>query len=207
MEALVHAYISQFTYMGIFAFLMLTVFGFPFPEDAVLLLSGAAVSSGVTRMLPTLYIAYFGVIVGDLMLYYIGKKYGRMLVAHPRFGRVLTETRMRRAGRWFHRWGNSLIFFGRHLVGVRAQIFLCAGVFRLPARRVLVYDGLSALIGVPLMVWLGYYSGSHLSAIREKVAMGHWLLAALVVVIVAGIWGFNFYKKKKEPSPPNPLSQ
>ena len=198
MEALVHSYIAQFTYMGIFAFLMLTVFGFPFPEDAVLLLSGAVVSSGATRMLPTLYIAYTGVIIGDLILYYMGRKYGRMLVAHPRFGRVLTENRMRRAGKWFHRWGNSLIFFGRHLVGVRAQIFLCAGVFRLPARRVLAYDGLSALIGVPLMVWLGFYFGHRLPEVRERVALWHWVFAALVIVFIAVIWGISVYKNKKQ---------
>ncbi|MBI5190109.1 MAG: DedA family protein [Nitrospirae bacterium] len=187
MEAFVLTYITEFTYIGIFAFLMLTVFGFPFPEDAVLLLSGAVVAQGVTSLMPTLTIAYVGVVTGDLILYYIGRKYGIMLVHHKRFGKVLTPERLKRAGKWFHRWGNALIFWGRHLVGVRAQIFLCAGVFKLSARRVIAYDSASAFVGVPVMVGLGYVFGKNLPAIRHAVASGHWAMS-IAALGLAGAW-------------------
>jgi membrane protein DedA with SNARE-associated domain len=175
---------------------MLTVFGFPFPEDAVLLASGAVVSQGVTHIVPTLSIAYFGVVAGDLILYYIGRRYGRRLVMHSRFGKVLTRERLKRAKGWFHRWGDSLVFFGRHLVGVRAQIFLCAGVFKLSARRVLVYDSLSAFIGVPLMVGLGYFFGKNLPALYKKAAFSHWAFTACLLFFAAAWLGYYIFKKK-----------
>lgn len=197
MEAFVLTYIAEFTYFGIFTFLMLTVFGFPFPEDAVLLASGVVISQGVIDPVPTLSIAYFGVVTGDMLLYYIGRRFGRDLVFHRRFGRVLTAERLKRAEGWFRKWGNPLVFFGRHLVGVRAQIFLCSGVFRLSARRVFAYDALSALIGVPLMVWLGYVFGSNLPAIKEKVMDGNLALTIAALVLVACWWGVMVYRKRR----------
>lgn len=197
MEAFVITYIAQFTYIGILAFLMLTVFGFPFPEDAVLLASGVVISQGVTRLAPTLAIAYFGVLTGDMLLYYIGRKFGVKVVEHRRFGRVLTKDRLVRARRWFDKWGSPLVFFGRHLVGVRAQIFLCSGVFRLHAGRVLAYDALSAFIGVPLMVGLGVLFGNNFPAIKEKVMSGHWAVTTAAVVFVFCWWGIVIYRRRR----------
>jgi membrane protein DedA with SNARE-associated domain len=197
MESFVLHYITAFTYFGIFAFLMLTVFGFPFPEDAVLLLSGAVASQGITAVAPTLTIAYSGVIVGDFMLYFIGRRYGRRIVHHEKFGKFLPPEKLKKIGGWFHKWGNPLIFYGRHLVGFRAQILLCAGVFKLPFKRVLIYDSISAVISVPLMVGLGYLFGKNLPLIRERVATGNFVISVSALGLLA-LWAvYYFYKKRK----------
>ncbi len=187
MEVFVLHNITTFTYLGIFAFLMLTVFGFPFPEDAVLLLSGAVLSRGVIRPMPTLYVAYLGVVTGDMILYFIGRRYGVLVVTHRAFRRIVNEARIERARTWFHKWGNSLVFFGRHLVGVRAQVFLCAGIFRVSAGRVLLYDSASALIGVPLMIYLGYCFGENFHWLKDKVVFWQWT-AVIIVMAAAGLY-------------------
>ncbi len=197
MEAFVIQYITEFTYLGIFAFLMLTVFGFPFPEDAVLLLSGALAAHGVTKVMLTMYIAYVGVVTGDLILYYIGRRFGRKIVYHKHFGKVLTEPRLKRAKVWFNKWGDPLVFFGRHFVGFRAQIFLCAGVLKHSAKRVAFWDSLSAFIGVPVMVGLGYLFGKNLPAIRKTVENTHWALTGAAVLVIAVASAFLVYKKWK----------
>jgi membrane protein DedA with SNARE-associated domain len=196
MEAFVLHNITTFTYSGIFLFLMLTVFGFPFPEDAVLLLSGAVVSQGVVRVMPTLCVSYVGVVTGDLMLYYIGRRYGILIVTDRRFKRIVDEARMEKVGRWFHKWGNSLVFFGRHLVGVRAQVFLCAGIFRVSADRVLLYDSLSALIGVPAMIYLGYFFGSNFHALKDKVVFWQWSAVLAVIALAAAFFVFQRLRRK-----------
>jgi membrane protein DedA with SNARE-associated domain len=196
MEAFVLHNITTFTYSGIFMFLMLTVFGFPFPEDAVLLLSGAVVSQGVIRVMPTLCISYVGVLTGDLMLYYIGRRYGILIVTDRRFKRIVNEARMEKVSRWFHKWGNSLVFFGRHLVGIRAQVFLCAGIFEISADRVLLYDALSALIGVPAMIYLGYLFGSNFHVLKEKVAFWQWLAVLVVIAAAAAFFVFRRLRRK-----------
>jgi membrane protein DedA with SNARE-associated domain len=195
-EALVLHNITTFTYSGIFLFLMLTVFGFPFPEDAVLLLAGAVVSQGIIRIIPTLCVSYVGVVTGDLILYYIGRRYGILIVTDRRFHRIVSEARMEKVGRWFHRWGNSLIFFGRYLVGVRAQVFLCAGIFRISAGRVLLYDSVSAMIGVPAMIYLGYFFGSNFHALKDTVVFWQWLAVLVVIAAAAAFFVFRRLRRK-----------
>ncbi len=170
MDACVMHYMAEFTYLGIFAFLILSVFGFPFPEDAVLLVSGVLVSRGLIDMTAALVAAYAGAIAGDFILYYAGLKYGGRILAHRRFGKILTRKRLDRIGSWLDRWGGLAVFIGRYLVGVRAQVLLCSGVFRVSAARVIIFDGLSALIGVPLVLMLGYLFGNNLPYIREQLA-------------------------------------
>jgi len=196
MEAFALTYMAEFTYVAIFGFLMLAVFGSPLPEDGVLLLSGVVVSRGIVNIFPVLTVSYVGVIIGDLLLYYIGRRLGYGITGKGWFSRVLTERRLERAGRWFDRWGNPLVFFGRHLVGLRAQIFLCAGVFRLPAKRVFLYDALSAAISVPLMVGLGYYFGHNYEALKAKVFAGHWAATIGILLLGAGWAVYRIYRKK-----------
>ena len=196
MEAFVLHNITTFTYSGIFLFLMLTVFGFPFPEDGVLLLSGAVVSHGIVRVMPTLCVSYIGVVAGDLILYYIGRRYGILIVTDRRFKKIVNEARMERVGRWFHKWGNSLVFFGRHLIGVRAQVFLCAGIFEISADRVLLYDSLSAMIGVPAMIYLGYFFGSNFHVLKEKVVFWQWTAVLLVIAAAAAFFVFQRLRRK-----------
>jgi len=201
MEEFLLRYLTEFTYAGVFTLLMLTLFGFPFPEDAVLMLSGVLASRGVTKVWPTLAIAYVGVVTGDMILYWVGRKYGRRLVEHKRFGRILTRERLERAERWFDRWGNPLIFFGRHMVGLRAQILLCSGVFRLDALRVLTYDGISAVISVPLMVGIGYYFGHHYEEIRDSVLSYHWTLTGAVAAVALAYLAWSIHKRSKPKNP------
>jgi membrane protein DedA with SNARE-associated domain len=196
MEAFVLHNITTLTYSGIFLFLMLTVFGFPFPEDAVLLISGAMVSHGIIRIVPALCVSYVGVVTGDLILYYIGRRYGILIVKHHRFRRIINETLMKRAGRWFHKWGYLMVFFGRHLIGVRAQVFLCAGIFKLSARRVILYDSLSAMIGVPAMIFLGYFFGSNFHTLNDRVAFWQWTAVLVVIALALAFFVFRRLRRK-----------
>ena len=86
---------------------------------------------------------------------------------------------------------------GRHLVGVRAQVFLCAGIFKLAARRVILYDTLSAMIGVPLMIYLGYLFGSNFHALKEKVVFWQWTAGLLVVAAATAYFIFKRVRTKR----------
>lgn len=52
--------IERFTYIGIFCLLILGGAGFPFPEDAVLIMSGALISHGFTKLAPAGRRSLFG---------------------------------------------------------------------------------------------------------------------------------------------------
>jgi membrane protein DedA with SNARE-associated domain len=133
-------FLEHFPYLGIFAFLILGGIGLPFPEDATLLLSGFLISHGITKPLPTFIVVYFGLLLTDFFLYSIGKKYGRSLVEHRRFHRILFTEKLLKFEEKFKKWSAWFLFFGRHFVGLRAQIFLTAVVMRMSLVKFLIAD-------------------------------------------------------------------
>jgi membrane protein DedA with SNARE-associated domain len=160
--------IHQFPYLGLFLLLVLGTLGLPFPEDGILLLSGLLTAHHVIKPLPAFFVVYSGLLMTDFLLYSVGKKYGRMLVEHKRFQKILTGDRLAKLEKKFKKWGPLTVFFGRHLLGLRAQIFLVAGVMRMSWKKFLIVDGTSALFTITLWGGLGYLGGNSIQALRRE---------------------------------------
>ncbi|MDP2278373.1 MAG: VTT domain-containing protein, partial [Nitrospirota bacterium] len=124
---------GHFPYIGLFILLILGGIGFPFPEDATLILCGFLISTHVVKPVPALLVVYSGLLIADLFLYLVGKKYGRQIVTHKRFHKIISPERLSMLEDKFNKKGILIILLGRHLIGLRAQIFLVAGVMRMSA--------------------------------------------------------------------------
>jgi len=88
------SFINEFPYIGIFALLILGVIGFPFPEDTTIMLCGFLIVSGVMGLLPSFLVVYIGLLMADFLLYSVGKRYGRMVVEHRRFHRLISPEKL-----------------------------------------------------------------------------------------------------------------
>ncbi len=184
-------------YMGIFLLLILGTLGLPFPEDTTLMLSGFLMGQNIIQSLPALIIIYPTLLMTDFLLYWIGKRYGRRVVEHPIFHRTISLNRLLKLEGKFRKRGIWVVFFGRHLLGVRAQIFLAAGVMRMPARKFLLADGLSALITMAMMIGIGYFGGSQIQILREDLARMNRMIVFSVVLIFLGGSLSRYFRRKK----------
>lgn len=184
-------------YMGIFLLLILGTLGLPFPEDTTLMLSGFLMAHHIIQSLPVLMIIYPTLLMTDFLLYWIGKRYGRRVVEHKIFHRIISLNRLLRLEGKFRKWGIWVVFFGRHLLGVRAQIFLAAGVMRMPVPKFLLADALSALITMSIMIGLGYFGGSQIQILREDLArMSHMIMFSVVLIFLG--WSLSRYFRRKK---------
>jgi len=192
----IETFIEQSPYLGIFVLLVLGDMGFPFPEDTTLMLSGFLVAQGVTKLLPTLLVVYSGLLLTDYSLYWVGKNYGRRVVEHRRFRKIISPARLSKIEEKYKRWGVFVIFFGRHLLGVRAQIFLTAGVMRMSAIKFLLADGVSAIFTVTVMVGIGYLGGNSLQMLKKDVARFQHI-AIVAFILLLAIWIFFRYFRSR----------
>jgi len=184
-------------FMGIFLLLILGTLGLPFPEDTTLILSGFLMAQDIIQSLPALLIIYPTLLMTDFLLYWIGKRYGRRVVEHKIFHRILSLNRLLKLEEKFQKWGIWVVFFGRPLLGVRAQIFLVAGVMRMPARKFLLADALSALITMAIMIGIGYFGGSQIQLLKEDLARMNRMIMFSVVLIFLGWSLFRYFRRKK----------
>ena len=194
----IDALISHSPYFGIFLLLILGEIGLPFPEDAILILSGFLTANNVIKPLPAFLVVYFGLLITDFSLYFVGKRYGRSVVDHKRFHKIISPEKLSKLEGKFHKWGDLVIFLGRHIWGLRAQIFLVAGVMRMPAIRFLMVDAASAIITVTLMGGIGYLGGNSIQVLKKDVTrIEHILIVVLMILLVSGIFIWYFKSRGK----------
>jgi membrane protein DedA with SNARE-associated domain len=173
---------GHFPYLGLFLLLIFGGIGFPFPEGGTLILCGLLISTNVIRPIYTLVIAYSGVLIGDFLFYSFGRKYGRMIITHRMFRRILSPKRLKMLADKFNKWGILFIFIGGRLIG---EIFLVAGILKMPRWKFIIIDTLSSLLTVVIWIGLGYLGGHTLQIIREDIArIEHILIYFLISIVI-----------------------
>jgi len=189
---------GQFPYLGLFVLLVLGGIGLPFPEDTTLILGGFLLGQDVIKPLPAFLTLYSGLLATDFFLYLVGRKYGRRVVEHRRFRLIISPERFSKLEEKFKRWGSLVVFFGRHLLVLRAQIFLAAGAMRMSAVKFIIADGISSLFTLFVMGGIGYVGGNSFEMLkRNYTRVEHAVIVGLVVLLAVGIV-FWYWKKNKK---------
>ena len=188
--------------LALFLLLVACGFGLPMPEDVILVTAGILAARDVTDYSATQVVCFSGVILGDLTVFLIGKKFGPVIKSRGIFRKILTPERDAQVARIFNTWGLKVIFAARFMPGLRMPVFLTAGTWQVPTWKFLALDGSAALISVPLWIMLGHAFGSHLEELAvvmtrfQSTLLG---LTALVVLSVPLIL-LRQRQKKKRPS-------
>jgi len=115
----------------------------------------------------------------------VGRKYGRQIVTHKRFRKILTPERLAMLQEKFNKRGGLVLLFGRHFVGLRAQILLTAGVMRMSSLKFLLVDAISALFTIAFMVGAGYIGGNSFQIIRKDITRVEHMAFFLLVTFLA----------------------
>ena len=180
-------------YFIMFLILLACGFGLPLPEDVVLITGGMLSSHGVTNHWVTLVICMAGVLIGDSVIFTAGRTMGDRIKKTRLFSYLAKKERDQKIQFWFSKYGDKVVFFARFMPGLRVALFLSSGIYRVPAWKFFLLDGVAALISVPLWIWLGFLFGSNLELLEKKMSQlqfGIWgvigiiLLSAIVFVLV-----------------------
>jgi len=150
-------YTAPFIYIFIFFGLFAGGLGAPIPEDLLLLIGGFLSWAGYTDLYLTIAISITGAVVGDYLVFYLGRKWGSNVLGHPRLSRWLTSHRLSRIHDHFDRYGGKTIFFARFFAGFRMAVYLVAGSIRMNAQKFILTDLCGAAVSVPLVTLLGIF--------------------------------------------------
>ena len=192
------AFIEHFHYPGLFTLLIHGGIGLPFPEDGTLILCGFLISMKTVLPVPALIVVYTGLLTSDLLIHLFGKKYGQKIVSHKKFQKFISPERLQLIENKFNRFGLLLILAGRHIAGLRAQIFLVSGVMKMPTLKFLLADALSSIFTIIIMVGAGYIGGNSLNIIKKDMAkIGHIAILLILATLTAYLI-FRYFKAKRQ---------
>jgi membrane protein DedA with SNARE-associated domain len=187
-------------YFLIFGILLACGLGLPIPEDITLLTAGLLAYYGLTNLYLTILVAFFGVLLGDSIIFYLGSTYGRKLTKRWFFHKLLPDERLAAVKTKFHERGNKLIFAARFMPGLRAPIYFSAGTLHLPYRIFVFYDGIASLISVPTIIGAVYYFGDELDRVVrvvKRVEHSIFLVIATIGLAIVGKWYITHRKLKR----------
>ena len=152
--------IEQLPYPGLFLTLILGSLGLPLPEEGTLLFCGYLISKGTILPIPGIVVVYTGVLASDFIVFALGRHYGRRLLRHRFFRRVLSPDRLSCFENRFTKIAPILIIFGRHIFGLRTKIIFMSSITGMSPLRFLMIDSIAASISVAIMVSIGYSGGT-----------------------------------------------
>jgi len=115
--------------------------------------------------MPALLTVYIAVLIADFIIYLFGRKCGRMVVCHKWFQKLLPPERLAMLEEKYKKKGILFILFGRHILGIRVQIFLVSGVMRMHPLKFLLTDAFTVIFTIAVMVSIGYVGGHSLKDI------------------------------------------
>lgn len=176
-------------YLGIFILMALESCGIPMPSEVIMPFSGFLVADGRMTLWIIVLAGTLGNVVGSLVAYWIGYKGGRPLI--EKYGKyiLISKHDLDLADRWFSKYGQFTVFFGRLLPVVRTYISFPAGIAKMDVKKFTFYTFLGALPWTALFAWLGIKMGSNWELIRQKLHNFDLLMAIIVVLaIVLYVW-------------------
>lgn len=132
-------------------------------------------------MLP---VCILGVVLSDIILYTLGWWGGDRLMRSRWMAHVLPPQRRQRTEENFHRYGVSILVFGRLVPGIRAPLFLTAGSMRLPLPRFLFADGLGAIVGNSFFFFLGFWLGDSVKTLIER---AEERMKPILIIVAVGL--------------------
>lgn len=191
------------SYIVMFVVLLACGFGLPLPEDVVLVSGGILAARGVCEVEVVHLVCFAGVLIGDGVMFYLGRSLGPAIKNSVLFRRLMTESVDRRVSYVFSRYGDKVVFMGRFMPGLRAPIFMSSGIYRVSPWKFFALDGFAALISVPVWIWLGYVFGANLEELERWMGNVQIGLYVALAVVLAGLV-FWIRKKKSGASTSSP---
>jgi membrane protein DedA with SNARE-associated domain len=139
--------------------------------------------------------AYFAVALAGTIGYTVGSIGGWWIGVHggrpflERHGRWfhLKEANLVKAERWFERWEDRAVFFGRITPVVRSFVSIPAGVFRAPFRRYTVLTLLGSAIWCFALAGVGWALGSQWEEFHHVFKYVDYLIVASIAAGIAYI--------------------
>lgn len=197
MEFLIN-FFSDYGYFSVLFVLIICGFGVPIPEDITLVSGGVISGLGYTNVHIMLVVSLFGVLFGDSTMYWLGRIYGTKILRFRPIRRFLTLERLRMVRSKFEQYGNRVLFVARFLPGLRAPIYMVAGITRrVSFIRFLLLDFFAAIISVPIWVYLGDLGASNLDWLHEQIKKGQSIIYILIALLaIYLVWKWRKGRKK-----------
>ena len=169
-------------YLWLASILLLCGLGLPIPEDISLIAAGYFSYKGVLQVHRAVALCLGAVLAGDSLAFFMGRFFGRRVLASRLAQRYFTPRRQLRVRAYFRKFGSKVVLVGRFTPGLRFTIFFTAGTLHLRPPVFLIYDFSAAAFSVPVLVYSAWWFGSQIDyVVKYARRTEHGILVAVLL--------------------------
>jgi membrane protein DedA with SNARE-associated domain len=159
----------------------------PVPADTVVAFGSFLAARGQGTALGVFLTTWAGNIVGAMLIYAVGRRYGAERLERRLLGERAAEAEARLRA-LYGKYGLTALFLSRFLPGVRAIVPPLAGALRVPAIRAAVAMGAASAVWYGAISYLAFRIGADWEELSGTVARyGRLAAIAGAVLAVAGV--------------------
>ena len=172
--------------------------GLPVPAAVALLAAGAACALHVMHPLPTVVIAAVAMVVGDALMFWVGRVSGWALLGFLCRVSMNPETCILRSAESFYKRGKATLLFAKFVPGLNTMAPPLAGSMKMPPWRFLRYDLGGALLYIFAFAGAGFLFSGFMQSITKGLALASHTFEILLVLAFAAYLAYRVWSYRQQ---------
>lgn len=187
--------VDSWSYPGIFLTTMIESTFVPMPAELTMIPAGILAAQGELNYWGVLVSSTAGVVVGSIINYWIGYRFGRTLL--EKYGKYvfIKHDFLEKTEAFFEKYGAFAVFIGRLLIGIRHYIGFVAGIARFKFKSFVVYTSIGGLLWMFILLQIGYLSEKTAESSYSAVTNLQIIIVLLTIISVIA-YGIKLYMMK-----------
>ena len=187
-------YIFEFLkHYGYFAMLPLMIIEGP----VVTIISAMLASLGAFSWPIVLIISITGDMIGDVLFYWLGYRFGMKFVNNVGKYIGITERLVLRMEKYFQNHGGKTIFAVKSTTGLCWTTFVAAGIVKMDLKKFIQYSFLGGIVWSSFLVAMGYFYGYLWRSIKQYIGWIGWIIFGVAIISFMVITVYKNFKARK----------
>jgi membrane protein DedA with SNARE-associated domain len=170
----------------------------PIPSEITFLFAGVLAFQGHLNVVLVIVVGSLAELCGSFVAYGAGRLGGRQAVERVGKYLLITKSDVDRAERFFTGRGEYAVAIGRSLPVLRAFTSLVAGFLDVPPVQFGVLSLAGTVVYASALTLIGYGFGSAWTSVEHYVALGGYVIVAIVVLLFAAFIVYRLRELRHE---------
>ncbi len=154
-------------------------------EDLTCLTAGALAGHGQIGLILAIAACFAGIFVGDLLVFWAGRLFGRAAVKRAPLRWFVTESALDRGAAWLEKNGMNAVFLSRVTPGLRLPVYFAAGMLKTSFPRFAFFFAVAAAFWTPILVGATAWISGGIPGTDAPVFSTRFWLGIIFVVVAA----------------------
>lgn len=184
LSTIIEHFIMEYGLISIFIIVTLEYANAPLPSEIVLPFAGVLSLKFGMNLASVIFISILGGILGSVINYYLGYKFGNPLIDFLKRKYPKTKKSIKSSYKWITKYDKVSVMISRLVPLARTFISIVAGVTKMNIVAFMLYSTIGIGIWNTILISMGYIVGNNMVLIGDILSKYSIFIGVLIVLIL-----------------------